>query len=69
MVVAEAAAVTFTGKFGLTVIVIPALVAGFPVAHGVAFDVKITVTICPFVRAEVVNVELLVPAFTPLTCH
>ena len=43
IVVALAETLTLTGKFGFTVIVIGALVAGFPVAH-VAFDVNATVT-------------------------
>ena len=38
---------------GFTVIVIPALVAGFPVAHGVALEVKTTVTTWPFVKVVV----------------
>jgi hypothetical protein len=53
---------------GLTVMVIPALVAVVGLAHG-ELDVKIQVTICPFVKVVVVNVGLLVPAFTPLICH
>ncbi len=44
IVVAEAAMLTLTGKFGLTVIAILLLVAGFPVAQGVALEVNITVT-------------------------
>jgi hypothetical protein len=53
---------------GFTVMVIPALVAVVGLAHG-ELDVKIQVTICPFVKVMVVNVGLLVPAFTPLICH
>jgi hypothetical protein len=68
MVVADAATLTLTGKLGFTVMVMPVLVAGLPVAQ-VALDVKITVTTCPLVSAEVVKVLLLVPAFTPFTCH
>ena len=52
-----------------TVIVIALLVAGLPVAQGVAFEVITTVTTWPFVRVVVVNMLLLVPALTPLTCH
>jgi hypothetical protein len=53
---------------GLTVMVIPALVAVVGLAQ-VALEVRIQVTICPFVKVVVVNVGLLVPAFTPFTCH
>ena len=60
---------TLTGKFGLTVIGIPLLVAGLPVAHGVASEVNITVTVWPFVRLEVVKVLLFVPELIPSTCH
>ena len=66
---ADAAALTLTGKFGFTVIVIPVLVAGFPVAQGVPLEVNITVTTWSFVRLEVVNRLLFVPAFAPFTCH
>ena len=48
IVVALAETLTLTGKFGFTVIVIPVLVAGLPVAQGVAFDVSTTVTTSPF---------------------
>ena len=68
IVVAVAATLTLTGKFGLTVIVVPALVAGLVVGQ-VALEVKTTVTICPFVSVVVVNVLLLVPVFTPFTFH
>ena len=54
---------------GLTVIVTELLVAGFPVAQGVAFDVKITLTISPFARVVEVKVALLLPTFEPFTCH
>ena len=66
---ADAATLTLTGKFGFTVIVMPVLVAGLLVAQGVAFEVNITVTTWPFVRPEVVNVFVPVPAFTPFICH
>jgi hypothetical protein len=64
-------AVIFTEgiRTAFTVMVMPALVAGLPVAQGVALDVKITVTTCPLVSVVVVNVLLFVPAFTPFTCH
>ena len=68
IVVAVAAILTLTGKFGLTVIVIPELAAGLLVEQ-VALEVKTTVTISPFVSVVVVNVLLLIPAFTPLTFH
>jgi hypothetical protein len=69
IVVADGVTETLAGKIGLTVIAIPGLVAGFPVAQGAAFEVMITVTICPFVSPEVVNVLLFVPAFAPFTSH
>ena len=53
IVVADAAILTLTGKFGLTVIVIPELVVGLMVGQ-VALEVKTTVTICPFASAEFV---------------
>ena len=68
IVVAVAAILMLTGKFGLTVIVIPGLVAGLLVVQ-IALEVNTTVTICPFVNVVVVNVLLLVPAFTPLIFH
>ena len=46
IVVELAAAVTLTGKFGFTVIVIPVLVAGLPVAQ-VAFEISTIVTTSP----------------------
>jgi hypothetical protein len=63
--------IELTVGIGLTVIDTGLLVAGFPVAHGVAFEVKITWTIDPFVREVVVKVfcEVLPPWFTPFTCH
>ena len=53
---------------GFTVIVIPVLVAVVGLAQ-VAFEVKTQVTTCPLVKAVVVNVAELVPAFTPPTFH
>lgn len=35
----------------------------------VAFDVKIHVTICPFVSVEELYVAVFVPTFAPFTCH
>ena len=71
MVVADAAMLTLTGKFGLTVIVIPELVTGLPVKQGVAFDVNTTDTTFPFVSVEVVKVLAgpFVPTFKPLSLH
>ena len=63
------AILTLAGKFGLTVILMLFDVAGEPVKHGVALLVKITVTASLFTKVVVVNVALLVPAFTPFTCH
>ena len=69
IVAADAATLTLTGKLGFTVIVIPGLVAGFPVAQGAALDVNTTVTTCPLVRVVEVNVLLFVPVFTPFIFH
>ena len=66
--VAEAVIETLTGSNGFTVMVTVFEVAGFPVGQ-VAFEVKTQVTIWPLVSVEVVNVDELVPAFTPLTFH
>jgi hypothetical protein len=68
IVVADAATDTLTGKFGLTIIVMPALVAGFPVAH-VALEVNTTVTTSLLERVADENILLFVPAFTPFTFH
>jgi hypothetical protein len=51
-----------------TVIVIPFEVAVAGLAQA-AFEVNTHVTTCPFVKVVDVNVELLVPAFTPSTFH
>jgi len=59
---------TLAGRFGFTVVVMEFDVAGEPVAQ-TALEVITTVTICPFVSVVVVNVGLLVPAFTPFTFH
>ena len=69
IVVADAETLTLTGKFGFTVIVIPALVAGFPVAQGVAFDVNTTVTMSPFTSVVEEYVLLLISTFVPFTFH
>ena len=53
IVVAFAPILTLAGKLGFTVIVIPELVAGLPVAQ-VAFEVITTVTTWPFVNVVVV---------------
>ena len=45
---ADAAIVTLTASNGLTVIVITLDVAGFPVGHGVIFDVRTTEICSPF---------------------
>jgi hypothetical protein len=68
IVVAEAAMLTLTGKFGLTVMVMAFEVAGLPVAQ-VALDVSTQVTMSPFTRAALVNVELFVPAGEAPTYH
>ena len=66
---AEAPILTLTGKFGFTVIVIGLLVAGLPVAQGVAFEVKTTVTTSLFDKVVEANVVLLVPTLLPLSFH
>jgi hypothetical protein len=48
------AIVTLAGRFGFTVVVIALLVAGFPVAHGVILEVRITVTTSPLASVVVV---------------
>ena len=53
IVVADAATLTLTGKFGLTFIITVFDVAGLPVAQ-VAFDVNITKITSPFASAEFV---------------
>ena len=52
-----------------TTMVTVLLVAGLPVAQGVAFEVRITFTISLFAKVVVVNVLLLLPAFELFTCH
>jgi hypothetical protein len=54
IVVAVAAMETLAVKFGFTVMVIPFEVAGEPVTHGVAFEVKTQVTISPFDKVALV---------------
>ena len=46
---AETAIVTLTGRIGLTTIVIALDVAGLPVAHGVALDVRTQVIMSLFI--------------------
>ena len=64
-----AAMLTEGVRTGFTVIVMTLLVAGLPVAQGVAFEVRITFTKSPFASVVEANVLLLVPALTPFTCH
>jgi hypothetical protein len=68
IVVVDAPIFTLAGKLGFTVIVTALLVAGLPVAH-IAFDVITTVTTSLLDKVLVVNVALLLPAFTPFTFH
>jgi hypothetical protein len=68
MVVAEAAMLTLTGKFGLTVMVMAFEVAGLPVAH-VALEVSTQVTTFPFAKAALVYVLLFVPTAVAPTYH
>ena len=56
------------GVTELAVIVIGVLVAVDGLAHA-AVDVKITVTLSLLLSELLVNVDDLVPAFTPFTCH
>ena len=60
--------VTSGVRFGLTEVVIALLVTVASVKQ-VSLLLISTVTACPSVNAVVVNVELLVPAFDPLTFH
>ena len=61
--------VTLTGKFGLTVIVMPADVAGLPVTH-VALEVSTTVIISPVINVVDEKVDAVAPAtFTPFNFH
>ena len=52
--------------FIVIVILLEVAVAGLAQANP---DVMMQVTICPFVRDEVVYVALFVPTLLPLTCH
>ena len=54
---------------GFTVIVILLLVAGLPVAQGVALEVRITLTTSLLFKVELEKVALFVPTFDPFTCH
>jgi len=53
---------------GFTVIVILALVAVVGLAHD-ALEVIMHVTVWPWVKPAAVYMVLLVPTFTPSTCH
>lgn len=68
MVVALAAMLRLTGKFGFTVIVTVFDVAGLPVTQG-AFEVITHVTVFPLVNVALVYVGEFVPTFTPFTFH
>jgi hypothetical protein len=70
IVVADADTDTLAGKFGFTVIVTPADVAGDPVKHGLAFEVSSTVTTSLLLSVVVVNVEPVCPlTAVPFTDH
>ena len=61
--------VTLTGRFGFTVIVIPADVAGLPVTQ-VALDVNTQVMISPLTNVVLEKVTDVAPAmFTPFFFH
>ena len=59
---------TLTGRFGFTVMVIPAEVAGLPVAQ-VALEVNTQVTTSPFARAELEYVVEFTPTLIPFNFH
>ena len=62
-------AILFEGTtVGFTVMVIMLLVAVCGIAH-VALEVITAVTCWPLVRPDEVNVDELVPVFTPFTFH
>ena len=63
-----AAMLTLAGRFVFTDIVTVFEVAGEPVTQ-VALDVITHVTASALARVVELNVALLVPAFTPFTCH
>jgi hypothetical protein len=63
----EATIETLTGKLVFTIMVTMFEVAGLPVVQ-VASDVRITVT-WSLLTGVYVKLALLVPAFTPFTCH
>jgi hypothetical protein len=65
---ADAAILTLTGRFGLTVMVTVLDVAGLPVAQ-VAFEVRMHATRSPFAREALVYVLLFIPTFPPLSFH
>ena len=44
-------------------------VAGEPVKHGDAFEVRMHVTTSPLFKIDEVKVDELVPTFNPFTCH
>jgi hypothetical protein len=64
----EADILTLTGSIGFTVMVIGFEVAGLPEAQ-VKDDVITTLTTSLLVSVVLVNVELFVPTFDPLSCH
>jgi hypothetical protein len=64
---ADAEMLTLTGRFGFTVMVTGAEVAGFPVAQ-VALDVKTQVITSPL-TGILLYVLLLAPTLTPFNFH
>jgi hypothetical protein len=68
IVVAEAAILILTGRFGFTVIVTGLDVAGLPETQ-VALDVSIQLMTSLFARDEFVYVVLFVPALFPFSFH
>lgn len=55
-------------RTGFTVMVMPVLVAVVGLAHD-ALEVIMHVTVWPLVKPAAVSMVLLVPTFTPSTCH
>jgi hypothetical protein len=69
IVVADALIVTKGVTNGLTAILMLLLNAGLPVAQGVAFEVRITLTTSLLANVDKVKILLFVPAGKPFTCH
>ena len=55
--------------FGFTVMVMPVLVKGLPVAQGEALEFSTQVTTSPLFNVELLKVGLFVPTLPPFTFH